>query len=381
MTHRRLPTLLLLAMLAALALARSAATAPPPAPPEPSCSPEPADCFAWHTSNVTVSWASPPPGVTASGCGSVTVTSDTAGQAVSCTWSNAEGSKTTTANVRRDATPPRVTGSAERQPDANGWYNHPIRFQFSGEDGTSGVEGCGVVTYTGPDTATARITGSCRDQAGNTGTTGLIEFKYDTKPPRLGKVRAKINEDAVVLTWTASQDTYSVVVLRRPGLRGLTSSTVFSRPGRTFTDRRLKSGVKYRYTVTAYDAAGNGVTVALVAQLGGSTVKVARAGPTTTHALTRPADEARMSAPPALVWATVPGATYYNVQLFRGNRKVLSVWPRRARFQLRTAWRFGGSSHRLTPGRYHWYVWPGFGRVSASRYGKRVASRDFVLTR
>ena len=79
--------------------------------------------------------------------------------------------------------------------------------------------------------------------------------------------------------------------------------------------------------------------------------------------------------------ATVPGATYYNVQLFRGNRKVLSVWPRQARFQLRAAWRFGGSSHRLTPGRYHWYVWPGFGRVSASRYGKRAASRDFVLTR
>jgi hypothetical protein len=380
-TPRRLTTLLLLAMLAALSLARSAATAPPQSPPEPSCSPEPAECFAWHTSNVTVTWASPPPGVTASGCGSATIASDTAGQAVSCTWSNAEGSKTTTANVRRDATPPRVTGSAERQPDANGWYNHPIRFQFSGEDGMSGVESCGGVTYTGPDTATARITGSCRDRAGNTGTTVPFEFKYDTKPPRLGKVRAKMNKDAVVLTWTASKDTYSVVVLRRPGLRGSKPSTLSSRPGRSFTDRRLKSGVRYRYAVTAYDAAGNGVTTALVAQLGGSTAEAARVDPTVTHALTRPADEARVTAPPALVWATVPGATYYNVQLFRGNRKVLSAWPRRARFQLRPAWHFGGSSHRLLPGRYHWYVWPGFGRVSASRYGKRVASRDFVLTR
>jgi hypothetical protein len=376
-----LPTLLLLATLAALALAGSAATAPPPSPPEPSCSPEPADCFAWHTSNVTVTWSSPPPGVTAIGCGPVTVTSDTAGQGVSCTWTNAEGSKTTTANVRRDATPPRVTGSAERQPDANGWYNHPIRFQFSGEDGTSGVEGCGLVTYTGPDTAAARITGSCRDNAGNTGTTPPFEFKYDTKPPKLGKVRAKINKDAIVLTWTASKDTYSVVVLRRPGLRGSTSSTLFSRHGRGFTDRRLRSGLKYRYTVTAYDAAGNGVTAALVAQLGGPAVKTASTRPTATHALTRPADEARVTAPPALVWAAVPGAKYYNVQLFRGGRKVLSVWPRRARFQLRAAWRFGGSSHRLTPGRYHWYVWPGFGRVSESRYGKRAASRDFVLTR
>lgn len=381
MKARGLSTLLLLGMLAALALARSAATAPPPAPPEPSCSPEPADCFAWHTSNVTVSWASPPPGVTASGCGSVTVASDTAGQAVSCTWSNAEGSKTTTANVRRDATPPRVNGAAERQPDANGWYNHPIRFQFSGEDGTSGVEGCGVVTYTGPDTATARITGSCRDRAGNTGTTTPFEFKYDTTPPKLDNVRAKILRRAVVLTWATSTDASSVVVLRRPGLGGSEPSTLFNGSGRSFTDRHLKTGVRYRYTVTAYDAAGNGITTALVAQLGRSTAKTARARPTTTHALTRPADEVRVARPPVLVWATVPGATYYNVQLFRSSRKILSAWPRRARFQLRTAWRFGHGSQRLTPGRYHWYVWPGFGRVSASRYGKRLVSRDFVVTR
>jgi hypothetical protein len=380
-TARSLSTILLFAILAALVLARSAATAPPPSPPEPSCSPDPAECFAWHTSDVTVSWPSPPPGVTATGCGSTTITSDTAGQAVSCTWSNAEGSKTTTANVRRDGTPPRVSGSAERQPDANGWYNHPIRFQFSGDDGMSGVESCGGVTYTGPDTATARITGSCRDRAGNTGTTVPFEFKYDTTPPRLGKVRAKILEHAVVLTWTASRDTSSVVVLRRPGLGGSEPSTLFNRPGRSCTDRRLRTGVKYHYMVTAYDAAGNGVTTALTAQLGGSTSETARARPTATHALTRPADEVRVTAPPALAWVIVRGATYYNVQLFRNNRKILSAWPRQARFQLHAAWRFGGGSHRLTPGRYHWYVWPGFGRVSASRYGRRVVSRDFVLTR
>jgi hypothetical protein len=203
---------------------------------------------------------------------------------VSCTWSNAEGSKTTTANVRRDATPPRVTGAAERQPDANGWYNHPIRFQFSGDDGTSGVEELWVVTYTGPDTATARITGSCRDNAGNTGTTAPFEFKYDTTPPKLDNVRAKILERAVVLTWATSTDTSSVVVLRRPALGGSEPSTLFNGSGRSFTDRHLKTGVRYRYTVTAYDAAGNGVTAALVAQLGRSTAKTAARTATTTHA-------------------------------------------------------------------------------------------------
>ncbi|MFZ0090593.1 MAG: hypothetical protein WAL63_13850, partial [Solirubrobacteraceae bacterium] len=72
-------------------------------------------------------------------------------------------------------------------------------------------------------------------------------------------------------------------------------------------------------------------------------------------------------------------AAYYNVQVFR-HGKILSAWPKRASLQLAKSWRFGGHRYRLKPGRYRWYVWPGFGRRSAAHYGRRVGSGTFVVT-
>jgi hypothetical protein len=33
----------------------------------------------------------------------------------------------------------------------------------------------------------------------------------------------------------------------------------------------------------------------------------------------------------------------------------------------------------LAAGSYHWYVWPGFGRRSAHRYGRLIAHRHFSI--
>ena len=33
----------------------------------------------------------------------------------------------------------------------------------------------------------------------------------------------------------------------------------------------------------------------------------------------------------------------------------------------------------LTPGTYQWYVWPGFGALAKSRYGKLIVSSTFVF--
>src|SRR5205823_187694 len=81
-----------------------------------------------------------------------------------------------------DSTPPAVTGTAGRSPDANGWYNHSLTVSFSGTDATSGVASCASPTYSGPDDAGAIVTGSCRDNAGNTGS-GALPFQYDATPP------------------------------------------------------------------------------------------------------------------------------------------------------------------------------------------------------
>ena len=64
-----IPLALIIGGLASVVLTCSAAMGIPPQP-IPTCSPGPADCSAWHTSNVTVSWSTPQ-------CGPTTITSDT----------------------------------------------------------------------------------------------------------------------------------------------------------------------------------------------------------------------------------------------------------------------------------------------------------------
>jgi hypothetical protein len=66
----------------------------------------------------------------------------------------------------------------------------------------------------------------------------------------------------------------------------------------------------------------------------------------------------------------VRGATFYNVQLYRGGTKVLSAWPRHSRVKLAKRWAYRGRSYTLEKGRYRWYVWPGFGRQTRGRYGQ-----------
>jgi hypothetical protein len=90
---------------------------------------------------------------------------------------------------------------------------------------------------------------------------------------------------------------------------------------------------------------------------------------------------ARIVAPPQLAWTPKRYADYYNVQLFRGGTKVLSIWPTAASIQLTRTWRFAGHRHRLKPGSYRWYVWPGFGPRAANNYGRLIGTGTFVIVR
>jgi hypothetical protein len=465
---RRLPFVVLVASIFVLVLAQAGSTAspPPPVPSPPSCSPAPADCGAWHTANVTASWPAPPAGVhVAGGCGATTLGTDGA-VGVSCTWANADNSIaiTRSAVVRRDASPPTaVTATADRGPDASGWYNHPLKITFSGTDATSGISSCTSGTFSGPDTAHTAVPGSCTDNAGNVKSTGFelkydatpptviakpdrrpnahgwynhaltvsfvgsdptsgiascvapfqykgpdnpnamvtgtctdnaantskpaqYQVKFDTKPPRLARVAAVLGSRGVALRWTASKDSVSFEVVRRPGLRGRRPSTLYHGPKRSFVDHRVQSGVKYHYTVTAYDEAGNAAVKALLAQPkeSGDQKAPAKAGgksATQQPALLQPSEGAHVSFPPQLTWRAVSGATYYNVQLYRNGHKVMSAWPRGESLVLQKHWTYRGQRYVLSPGRYRWYVWPGFGSRSSNRYGKLIGTRSFLVTR
>src|SRR5205814_759213 len=116
----------------------------------------------------------------------------------------------------------------------------------------------------------------------------------------------------VVLKWAASADTQSVQVTRSPGKGAKSAQVVYAGAAKTFPDKGLRVGKKYRYTVSAFDAAGNAAS---------RTVKI-----TATGALLTPAPGERVTARPRLTWAPIRGASYYNVQLVRGGT-ILSVWP------------------------------------------------------
>ena len=63
--------------------------------------------------------------------------------------------------------------------------------------------------------------------------------------------------------------------------------------------------------------------------------------------------------------------------MIRGGR-ILSAWPRHAHFKLPQSWVYQGHHYRLRPGVYHWYVWPGFGRLAQAHYGRLIGGSAFV---
>jgi hypothetical protein len=83
-----------------------------------------------------------------------------------------------------DATAPQVTGATpSRGTDHNGWYNHTLSIAFAGSDATSGIDTCTQTSYSGPDSRTASVSGTCRDRAGNLSTAGSFTFQYDETGP------------------------------------------------------------------------------------------------------------------------------------------------------------------------------------------------------
>jgi len=225
-------------------------------------------------------------------------------------------------------------------------------------DATSGMEPCSA-TYSGPDSEHAELVGTCRDRAGNAATL-TVPLRYEATPPAL-KVRASAGDGTVSLRWRSNT---RVQVVRSPGVRGVHASRLYEGASGAFTDTRSRNGVRYTYTLSATNGAGN-VTEHSISVTPGPR-------------LLAPAENAPVTAPPLLRWTPVRGASYYNVQLF-GARKLLSIWPARSSLQLSRAWRFLGREYRLAPGRYTWYVWPGFGPFSAARYGARIGHRSFVV--
>lgn len=358
--RRLLPLLLLAAALAAPA----AASADPSI--SYACTPAPSSCRGWYTAPVTIDWSVTGTPVNGT-CVDTKVDFDTKSALQSCSVTDGQVTDTKGVSLQVDQTPPIVTGAAaSRPPDHNGWYRNPVQVTFSGADATSGLLGCSSTTYSGPNTAAVNLLGRCQDIAGNVSAASPFGLAYDSSPPALSDVKVATADRTARLRWKVP-DAARVEVWRRRGNGKLHHVKTGGTKG-SVVNRDLSNGRPYTYVVTATDAAGNTASRTLTAVPG--------------PRLLGPAPGVHLADPPTLRWTAVRGAGYYNVQIFRGNRKVMSVWPERPRLKLHRSWSFAGHHERLRAGRaYRWFVWPGIGARARADYGPLVGSRTFTFER
>lgn len=324
----------------------------------------------WYTGPVSVVWdVSSPLSSPPSGCqldvAVVYGTDRVVPLSCSVTWSDTGQTSVVAFPLHVEVSTPTATTTPDRPADANGWYNHPITATTAGT-AFSGIASCTAPqTYAGPATTGSALAGTCTDNAGKVAGASF-SFRYDAIPPTL-RVTSQPADHLAGLRWHASSAPAPlgpIQITRRPGLKHAPSSVLHAGAARTYQDHQVRNGITYTYTITATDQAGN------------VTQRVIRVTPGIR--LLSPGPNARLSAPPTLRWTEIPAASYYNVQLFRGS-KILSAWPRHASLRLSRSWRFAGRRHRLVPGRYHWYVWPGYGPQRDARYGKAIGNATFAV--
>jgi hypothetical protein len=204
----------------------------------------------------------------------------------------------------------------------------------------------------------------------------------DVQPPdNVSNLSARPGSRTVTLSWTrpTASDFDHVVVLRSDPSASTLGDAVYNGKAVKYVDKGLTNGTQYRYVVVSYDKSGNrSVGLAILA-----TPEVRK--------LTHPLNGAALKKPPVLTWLPVGEADYYNVQLFRestttlsesyltGSKKILSTWPVRSKLPLKKQWKFQGHTYRLTPGRYRWFVWAGFGRRADEKYGPLLGQSLFLV--
>ena len=229
---------------------------------------------------------------------------------------------------------------------------------------------------------TTTVTFAAVDSSGNRATrTSTVTVTTETvapsaqpdvvPPANVSGLNAQALNQSIRLRWRvpADPDFARVEVVRSTTAVGAESTIVYRGRATTFLDRRLVNGTEYRYVLVSVDQAGNrsfGVVVVAAPK---------------RQLLTAPAIGAQVRVPPVLAWVGVAGASYYNVQLSRNGRKILSTWPTTNRVKLSRTWVFAGRRERLVRGTYQWFVWPGLGSLRESRYGKLLGQGSFVVVR
>src|SRR5262249_42455269 len=73
----------------------------------------------------------------------------------------------------------------------------------------------------------------------------------------------------------------------------------------------------------------------------------------------------------SLRWRKSNRASYYNVQLYLGSKRVTQGWRKGSSFKI--------AKSKLKRGKvYTWYVWPGLGAKARGRYGNLIGKSTFT---
>jgi hypothetical protein len=392
------------------------------------------DTNGWynHAVGVTVSGSDATSGIAT--CSSVTYSGPDSGTAAvsgTCTDNAGNVSAAKTLSFPYDATAPSVSPAPGRAADANDWYNHAVSVAFQGTDAVSGIDSCTSGSYSGPDNASASVSGACRDKAGNTGT-GSFGLHYDSTPPAVAAATPDRQPDdngwynhGLTITYNGTDassgidscdaptydkpDDSSAAVSGRcrdkagnvsapvpfpfkfdstpPKLTKLAAAAQNGAVALTWTASADVAAVKVMRTrgtaapITLYNGKriraftdkkaqnGNRYAYAVIAldEAGNATTVKAAGNPSTP--LLAPRQSALVHGGTKLRWQVTPHATYYNVQLWLRGRKVRTSWPAGPSLRL---------SH-LSPGAYLWLVWPGLGPRADHRYGPLIGRSTFVV--
>ena len=188
-----------------------------------------------------------------------------------------------------------------------------------------------------------------------------------TPPGPVHGARAVAGDHTITLSWVPPLRDVARVEVRLAEVGGSgTGRLVYKGTARQYTFKGLPNDVAYRFVIVAIDKAGN-VSPSVVITATPKAVLLAH-----------PLQGSKVSLPPLLAWAPVP-ATYFNVQLWRGGKKIFTAWPNGARLQITAQWVYDGKQRRLEPGTYTWYVWPGAGARRDAKYGPLIGQSSFVL--
>jgi hypothetical protein len=213
----------------------------------------------------------------------------------------------------------------------------------------------------GPHLFTVRVTNEIEN-------VNLASYSWTvdvTTPGAVTSLRARARPGSVTLRWVLPIDgDFDRVRVKRRRAGAVAWKAVAEPNAASLTDQGLVNEVKYQYRVVSIDEAGN------VSDRRFTTARPSR--------VFTPQYRATVRAPVLVDWTSVRKASYYNMQVWRHGRKILSVWPFRSRYRISSSWRFNGKRYFMNEGLHVVYVWPGFGPKAAARYGGLVGSTAFL---